>query len=142
MKEKGAEYCRCLYYSASALARGMTRLAEESFSMTGLTPSYAFLLMTVNDHPGIQAGEISRNLLLAPSTVTRLIEKMEAKGYLERKTSGKFTAVYPTVRSLEYDSKIREAWHNLYRRYIDLLGEESSRQLTSEIFAASQKLER
>jgi DNA-binding MarR family transcriptional regulator len=141
MKDKSSKYCGCLYYSANALARVMTRLAEESFSTTGLAPSYAFLLMMVNDQPGIQAGELSQKLLLAPSTVTRLIEKMEVKGYLERKTSGKFTSVYPTARSLESDPKIREAWRNLYKKYIDLLGEENSKHLTTEIFSASQKLD-
>ncbi len=140
--EKDSKYCTCLYYSANALARIMTKLAEEEFSITQLAPSYAFLLMTVNDKPGIQPKEISEKMMLTPSTVTRLIEKMEIKGYLERKSVGKFTEVYPTEKSRELDAKIHEAWMNLFRRYVGILGEDESKKLTDEIYQAALKLQR
>jgi DNA-binding MarR family transcriptional regulator len=140
MKHEHSEYCHCLYYSANALARVLTKLAEEEFAAAGLAPSYAFLLMTVNDKPGIQPSEISAQMQLAPSTVSRLIEKMEHRGYLTRTSVGKFTRVYPTERSKKLDKKIHDAWMNLYRRYSDLLGEEKGRKLTTGVYSASRKL--
>jgi len=48
---------------------------------------------------------------LTPSTVTRLIEKMEHKGLLTRKPVGKFTEVYPTPteKGEKLDKVIKES---------------------------------
>jgi MarR family transcriptional regulator, organic hydroperoxide resistance regulator len=131
-----SEYCGCLYYSANALARIMTKMAEEEFANTGLAPSYAFILMSVNSKPGIQPKELSEHLQLMPSTVTRLVEKLEYKGLVERKYSGRNTEVYPTAKSLNLDPAIKTSWQNLYKRYSKLIGEEESKNLTLNINTA------
>jgi DNA-binding MarR family transcriptional regulator len=141
MEKKDSKYCQCLYYSANALARIMTRIADEEFASLGITPSYAFLIMSVNNKPGIQPGEISIEMQLTPSTVTRLIEKMEYKGLLERRSTGKFTQVYTTQEGEEIIPGIKACWRNLYKRYSDVLGEEDAGQLTSMIYDAVRKLD-
>lgn len=138
--KKEAKYCQCLYFTANALARNIGKIADEEFARTGLAPSYAFLLMTVNDEPGIQPGEIAAIMELKPSTVTRLIEKMEAKKMLERKTEGRHTKVYPTAKSKAINKEIHEAWNNLYKRYVKILGEKRSKDVTSAIHDVSMKL--
>jgi len=140
--ENDSRYCSCLYYSAGALARAMTKMAEEEFSITQLAPSYAFLLMTVNYKPGIQPKEISRIMMLTPSTVTRLIEKMEFKGFLQRKSTGKFTEVFPKQKSLDMNDKIQLAWSNLLDRYTSILGKAESKQLTEDIYTAVINLQK
>ena len=72
-------YCKCLYHSANALARIITKMADEEFSAVSLAPSYAFVVMTVNKNPGILAGELAEIMMLTPSTVTRLVEKLETR---------------------------------------------------------------
>ena len=133
-------YCGCLYYSANALSRLMTKMADEEFAITGLSSSYAFLLMTVNSKPGIQPKEISEQMQLTPSTITRLIEKMEQRKMLERKSAGRTTEVYPTDKSLELDKKIRAAWRNLYNRYSELIEEEEAKKLTACIYDTVKRL--
>ena len=71
MSEKSLKYGSCMYYSANALARIITKIAEEEFGTFGISPSYAFLLMTINDKPGIKPMEISEIMMLNPSTITR-----------------------------------------------------------------------
>ena len=115
-------------------------MADEEFAITGLSSSYAFLLMTVNSKPGIQPKEISEQMQLTASTITRLIEKMEQKKMLERKSLGRTTAVYPTDKSLELDKKIKEAWKNLYNRYSLLIEEEEAKKLTACIYDTVKKL--
>lgn len=141
MEKENSKYCGCLYYSSNALSRLMTKMADEEFGITGLSTSYAFLLMTVNSKPGIQPTEISEQMHLTPSTITRLIEKMEQKNLLERKSSGRITEVYPTEKSLKLDGKIKEAWQNLYNRYSDLIGEPEANGLTNSIYEAIKKIE-
>ncbi|MDF1547879.1 MAG: MarR family transcriptional regulator [Bacteroidales bacterium] len=141
MEKCDSKYCSCLYYSANALSRIMTKMADETFAVTGLSSSYAFLLMTVNDKPGIQPNEISTIMQLTPSTITRLIEKMETRGLLYREHSGRITEVYPTQSSLDLDYKIKEAWKNLYQKYSNILGKEKGDELAALIHDATRKLE-
>lgn len=140
MREKDTKYCNCLYYSSNVLARVLTKMADDAFKSVGLAPSYAFLLMTVNNRPGIQPSELSKELQLSPSTVTRLVEKMEHQGYLKRVSEGRATRVEPTDKSRELDSEIRNAWQSLSERYAEVLGERYSEVLTEMTFKATQKL--
>jgi MarR family transcriptional regulator, organic hydroperoxide resistance regulator len=141
MKKKGSQYCQCLYYSANALARIMTRMADEEFASLGMTTSYAFLLLTAGKRPGIQPGEISAEMQLTPSTVTRLIEKMEQRGLMERRSNGKFTEVYLTTEGVAKIPEIKSCWMNLYTRYSAVLGEKDAAQLTSMIYDAVIRLD-
>ena len=115
-------------------------MADEEFAVTGLSASYDFLLMTVNNKPGIHPREISEQMQLTPSTITRLIEKMEQKHLLERQSTGRTTQVYPTDKSKELGEKITEAWRNLYHRYSGLIEEEEAKKLTANIYDAVKKL--
>ena len=136
METKDTKYCTCLYHSANAFARVMTKMADEAFAPTGLSTSYAFLLMTVNDSPGIQPKAISCQMQLTPSTVTRLVEKMEYRGLLERKSVGRATQVFPTEKSEALKPALKRAWQSLYKQYTTILGKETANQLTDDIYKA------
>ncbi len=135
-----SSYGTCLYYSANALARAITKLAEDHFGEIGLSPSYAFLLMSAQNNPGIQPKELSHEMQLTPSTVTRLVEKMEARNLLIRHSEGKITRVYPTEKCTETIPKIKECWAKLHDQYTSLLGQEASKELTSKAFEAIERL--
>ena len=115
-------------------------MADEAFASTGLSSSYAFLLMTVNEKPGIQPKEISQQLQLTPSTITRFIEKMEHRGLLERKHVGRTTEVYPTKASLKLNKQIKDAWMKLYETSSELFGKEEVIKLTEDINSALKKV--
>jgi len=131
----------CLYFTANSLARVITRMAEEEFRRTGLSPSHAFLMMLVNDHPGIGQTELGEQLNLAPSTVTRFIDLLVHRGYLIRKKSdGKVSRVYATEAGRNLRKPIAEAWKSLHQRYAKVLGLKKGDELTAMIDAASDKL--
>ncbi|MEI7725002.1 MAG: MarR family transcriptional regulator [Bacteroidota bacterium] len=140
MKDK-AEYCKCLYFSANALARIVTKMAEEEFSVVNLAPSYAFVVMTVNKNPGIQAGELAEIMMLTPSTVSRLLEKLENQQLVKKHNEGRTTLIYPTSGSVEINEAIKAAWYKLFMRFVDVLGEEKAHQLTGNIYQSALKLD-
>lgn len=140
MKGKKSKYCSCLYHSANALSRTMTKISDEEFASVGLGSSYAFLLMTVNEKQGIQPKEISEQMQLTASTVTRLIEKMEYRGYLERQSTGRSTEVYSTKTGLALQPELKRIWQKLYKRYSAVLGKKEADQLTADIYESIQKL--
>lgn len=133
-------YKGCLFFSANALARLLTGLAEEAFRPVGLGPSHAFLLMTVNTRPGIQPKDIAASMDLTPSTVTRLVEKMEQQGYLRRAATGRTTQVHPTDRGLALQPQLRAAWESLSARYHERIGPDEARHLTQATYRAARAL--
>ncbi|MCB0608116.1 MAG: MarR family transcriptional regulator [Lewinellaceae bacterium] len=140
MKPKKEEYCRCLYFSANALARAISRMAEDVFAGTGLHPSYAFLVMSINKYPGIPAGNLAEMMGLSPSTITRLIEKLEKKNLAKRISEGKSTLIFPTPESVAMDDQVRAAWSDLFKRYTAVLGEPAARDLTDRVYIAALQL--
>ena len=140
MGENKSKYCSCLYHSANALSRIMTKISDEEFAELGLSSSYAFLLMSVNEKQGIQPKEISEQMQLTASTVTRLIEKLEYRGLLKRESVGRTTEVYSTSSGQELQPKLKKIWQRLYKRYADILGAENAHKLTADIYDSAQKL--
>ena len=116
-------------------------MAEEEFKSVGISPSYGFLMMAVITKPGIQPTEISEQLQLTPSTITRLIEKLEFKGLLERRFAGRSTRVYATTEGKKTEKKIKLAWRNLNERYTKQIGIRNSKDLTKAVNEAAIKLE-
>jgi MarR family transcriptional regulator, organic hydroperoxide resistance regulator len=138
MEAQDSKFCQCLYYSSQALARAISQLADEVFAKVGLTTSYAYLLMAVHDLPGIQPMAISKELNLTPSTITRLVEKMETKRWLRRETEGKTTKVYLTEEGAANIENIKQCWCELNQQYATILGETESHALSARVLEASK----
>jgi DNA-binding MarR family transcriptional regulator len=52
----------------------------------GLTTAQLRVLATVNEHPGISSGDLSRKLGVTPPTITGLIDRLERMGLVSRST--------------------------------------------------------
>ena len=140
MKTSDSKYNQCLYFTANALARKIEKLALESWSKVDLSPSHAYLLMLVIEEPGIQPTALAEHLQLQPSTITRLIEKLEEKKLLVRTTEGKMTNVYPTPKGKDLSPKLRECVNEFYNSYSTILGKEESAKLVQSIGKFADKL--
>lgn len=140
MKTSDSKYCKCLYFTANSLARKIDKLAQESWSKVDLSPSHAYLLMMVLEEPGIQPGLLADHLQLQPSTVTRLIEKLEEKKLLVRTTEGKMTNVYPSPKGKDLLPKLKECLNEFYSRYSAILGKDESAKLVQNMGKVADKL--
>jgi len=123
----------CLYFTASKLSRIITKMAEEEFNITGLSPMYGFLLLVVKENPGVSPTDIAKELNIAPSTITRFVDKLESKGYVERKFEGKYSYIYLTETGVNLQSDINKAWERLYHRYSKILGYDEGNDITKKI---------
>ncbi|KAB7731287.1 MarR family transcriptional regulator [Rudanella paleaurantiibacter] len=137
---KSTRYSACLLFSANALARAITTIGDEEFGKLGLTYSHAYLLREVIDNPGVTPTHLSETLRLTPSTITRLIEKLELKGLVTRRHEGKNTFVDPTDGGTGMSNAIMEAWQRTGARYAEAIGEEQVKALTQQVFGAARAL--
>lgn len=129
-----------MYFSANVLARKMEKLAGESWKKADLSPSHAYLLMIVIEEPGVQPGALANEMQLTPSTITRLIEKLEEKKLLVRTTGGKITNVYPTPKAKQMLPKLKECVNDFFNAYAKILGKEDSLRLLQNIHTLADKL--
>jgi DNA-binding MarR family transcriptional regulator len=132
----------CLYFTVNKLSRAITKMAEDSFKKTGLSPTHAFCLMLVNNKPGISQSELAEELHMTPSTITRFIDKLVMKGLIERKAEGKRSFIFPTEEGENTQQEIKAGWKDLFQTYSAVLGEEEGKSLTKLIREAGNTLER
>ena len=112
-----------LYYTTTAFSREIASIAEIAFADLGLTPSDAYLIMCVNEKPNIQPTEISDKILLAPSTITRMIEKLEKRSIVTRSTEGKYTFVAATAKGKDIYIAIIKKWDEIGALFTAKLGD-------------------
>jgi MarR family transcriptional regulator, organic hydroperoxide resistance regulator len=135
-----SRYCRCMYFSSAALARKIEKLAVKAWEPVGLSPSHAYLLMIAIDEPGVQPSDLAGELLLTPSTITRLIEKLEEKKFVARSSSGKMTRVFPTARAKALRPVLQDCLKTFYETYSSILGKDESARLVLAMNRVTDKL--
>lgn len=143
MNEKGITdldtyFTNCLYFASNVLNRAMNEIAEEAFASTTLNPSYAFLMMAVCEKGSVNVGEVAKILHLAPSTITRFVDKLIAKKYLKKEQNGRVVTIKPTKKGKDLLPEIEASWHKMFLGYCDVLGEEFAVKLTKDIAKANE----
>ncbi len=128
-----------LFFLTSALSRTLTRQADETFATVGLSSSHSLILWMVKENPEIQPGALANKLKLKPSTITRLVQKLERRGLVERKSKGRATSIVCTSEGSELAYSISQQWEKLLNqkreelgeRYVEVLSEMISNALES-----------
>ena len=130
----------CLFFTVKKLDRALNKLADESLQKVGMTPTYAFILLILAEEDGKLQKDIAQILYIAPSTLTRLVEKLIYKGYVTTLAEGRTRQVYLTVKGRNLLPDIQEAWNDLHIRYKALLGDDYADNLASIINLNAEKL--
>lgn len=140
MKVPESRYGECIYFSSNALARKIEKMAIETWKKVDLSPSHAYLLMLIIDGPGSQPSTLSGEMRLTPSTITRLIEKLEDKKLVVRITEGKLTNIYPTPKAKELNPSLQQCAREFYDKYCGILGKEESDRMARNMIRIADKL--
>ncbi len=140
MKENNNFLESCLFFNTNALSRHLLKLAEKEFKHLNLSPAHASLLLLLFDNPGISPKELSQNLNLTPSTITRFLDALQKKKLVLRKSKGKSAKISASSNGLKMKRQIADAYKKLYLKYTKLLGSNFANQLSLNILAANEKL--
>lgn len=132
----------CLYFTSNTMSRLINKMTEDAFMQTGLAPSYAFLMMVVIEKKSIGIGQLANTLNLAPSTVTRFVDKLISKNLIQREQSGRNMTIIATSEGKALLPHIKDSWQRLFDRYCEVLGKEFAVELTSNMAKANKLLEK
>lgn len=141
MKTSCSQFAQCLYFTSNALARKVEKLAVESWKPIGISPSHAYLLLAVLQEPGVQPSALADQLQLQPSTITRLMQKLERAKLIIRTVDGKVTNVYPTPKAKELQPKMQDCAQHFYQQCSQVFGKEEGGRLAQSIGKAADKIE-
>ncbi|CAM1361638.1 Transcriptional regulator, MarR family [Tenacibaculum litopenaei] len=131
----------CLYFTAGRFFREINALAEESFQEIGLSPSYAYILMVVDNESPIATSAVANRVGLKPSTVTRLVDKLVGKGLIQRSQEGRNVWLHKTDKLEEEMLQITACWNKLYHAYNEIIGTKEATELNAALCQANEKLE-
>ncbi len=140
MKVTESKYNTCLYFAANTLARKIEKLAIECWKPADLPPSHAYLLMMVLEEPGLHPGRIASHLQLSPSTITRLIEKLEERNLVLRKIVGRTTKVYPSNNGIILFPILRSCLAEFYTNSCGIIGKSESEKIVADMCLIADKL--
>lgn len=135
-----SRFAGCLYFSSQAFARKVEKLAVKCWQPAGIGPSHGYLLLVVLNEPGVQPTLLCEQLQLTPSTITRLIEKLEEKKLVKRTTDGKQTNVFPTEIAKQQTELYTDCVQQFSNAYIQLLGAQQSKALVESLCTLSDRL--
>jgi DNA-binding MarR family transcriptional regulator len=122
------------------MSRALTRLADDAFDGLGMSPSHGYLLLTVAATPGIALGRLASAMALDASTITRIIEKLEAKGLVRRTAVGRRRTLALTPDGQAVLPRVRAAKAEIEHRVNAVLGEDHARVITKLSLATGDKL--
>ncbi len=130
----------CLYFKLNRLLRKMTYLADSAFSKHNIASSYAYLILLIAKKPNLGTVELSQNLNLSPSTVTRLVDKMILMGYLKRIKGGKRCEIKCTEDGEKLASELSETWQRFQSRMLSLVGNDAYKNISLELQSLENKI--
>ncbi|QXW84022.1 MarR family winged helix-turn-helix transcriptional regulator [Bacillus sp. LJBS17] len=130
----------CLFFTVKKLDRILDKVAEEAFKTTGLSPTYGFIILAVNENSGIAQKELAELLHTAPSTIARFVQKLEQKNLVYNEQSGRSTLTYLTDEGGALAKRVKESWDHLHNIFSDVLGEKEHDELAIHISQIGDQL--
>ena len=131
---------RCLYFNLNALVRKVNKIWVDAFAEYDLSPAHAYLLRLVAASPGLRQTEISHELKLEKSTITRFIDVMVERGFLRRKKEGREQLIYPSQKTLQIVDSLNKTGSKLYKEMSQTLGSSELKSVVGDLRDMSNKL--
>lgn len=135
---------RCLYFNINALTRAVNRTWDEAFAEFNLSPAHAYLLRLILSQPGLTPKQISHELKLEKSTVTRFLDALEKKNFTLRKKNNsgdaREQAIYPTKKSEKIATQLEKQGEMLYQKMIKNIGKSELTNLVKELRKIETKI--
>ncbi|MEV7423930.1 MULTISPECIES: MarR family winged helix-turn-helix transcriptional regulator [unclassified Streptomyces] len=105
-----------LSHALSRVARLHRIAATKLLRSTGLYPGQELLMMHLWDEPAVRQAELIKSMDLDPSTVTKMLQRLESAGYVRRSpdpADRRAVLVEATEDSCALRPEVKDAWEQL-----------------------------
>lgn len=125
----------CIANKVRLLNRAVTAVYDEALRPHGIKVSQMSVLITVAKMERASPGAVGRTLHMEKSTLSRNVERMRARGWLEvvPSTDGRNTELGVTATGHRLLHDIHPAWNRAQRRAAEMLGEHGVRGITRTV---------
>jgi DNA-binding MarR family transcriptional regulator len=124
----------------AAIKRALRRPLEAEVARGELTVPQSAVMQTVVAHDGISLKDLSREVSLAHSTVSGIVDRLEKRGMIERRADaadGRVTRIHPTMVVRKF---VREQIPALGRRPLQAALDRAKADEREELVAAVARL--
>ena len=125
-------------------SREMTAYFDARLKSLGFAVSYIELLITLDEQGKCSQKTLSEQLFLAPSTITRFLQKLEKEGLLTRERNGYASMVTLTEEGKNVAKKGKKIYQEAWEEVLNQVGDkftETTGKLLQYGSAELQKLE-
>lgn len=126
----------CIYFNLVALTRRVSKIWQEEFERLGLTPSHGYLLFAMVEKPDAAQKELGELVALEPSTITRLIDQLVHKGFVNKTSRGKGASFSVTAEGVKEYQKIKSIMDGLYKSMQAHFGKEAFEEFVADLHSA------
>ncbi|MFC8229127.1 MarR family winged helix-turn-helix transcriptional regulator [Streptomyces sp. NPDC057287] len=130
-------------HAVSRVARLHRYTAGRLLKRLGLYPGQEFLLMHLWDTGGVRQAELIKAMDLDPSTVTKMLQRLEQSGHVRRRPDPddrRAVLVEATEKSRALHAEVRDAWSGLEEHTLAGLGPAERAELTRLLAKVEENL--
>lgn len=129
------------HISVNSFSRSLTSFFDERLNRFNLATSYVELLILMKQSESVSQKDIAEHLSLAPSTVTRFVDKLKKEGYLTKKRDGRNVSIALTKKGLDVSSEMEEEYQSAVDEIHALMGEKYLETVGKLLNYGSKELE-
>jgi DNA-binding MarR family transcriptional regulator len=127
----------CLSFLIGKAQQQVTRASREALAPCGVTPGQFAILKVLWESDGLNGAELCARLVLDSATVTGLIDRMVAGGWLERRADPggdrRMSRVYLTEKGTRLERPLNLAMDGVNAQFAKLLGEDRAAALWRDL---------
>ena len=131
----------CIANKVRLLNRAVTAIYDEALRPHGLKISQMSVLVTVSTLGRASPGAVGRRLHMEKSTLSRNVDRMRARGWLDAAATedGRATELFVTAAGRHLLRKVHRAWSTAQRRAAEMLGDQGVRGITRTVASLMER---
>ncbi len=124
---------KCLLFNIREVDQKLTKMAEESFRVIDMHPTYGYIIALIGNYNVIKVKIIAERLNLSSSTITRMIDKLVTWGYVQKGSDNSKVAISLTEQGEVILIEVKKCWDEFHAKYQENLDQENINNLQKEL---------
>lgn len=112
-----------MHSAANLFSREITRHFDSYFEEYDLATSYVELLLILYDQDELSQNDLAEEMQLAPSTITRFINKLVKRGLVEKNKVGRTAVITLSPKGEELTPVLKQSFKNAVNDLERILGD-------------------